>query len=835
LASPVQIVLNPENYEVDRDRGGGGSRTDFFFRRDTEFARHKAIIAAQLHAVADALEAQAETDIGYVKVKLRRTAWAKTHRPFGMLFKDELTPLAGGLDLGELIVEARPTALRGIATKVGEAEPESRTRDDPRSARAKPNPTALRSEVGAIERIELYGPEDRVDFSVDEAVSWLASPMTGGTYEVELFDDVPPRSDWDAYSESRRRLFTSFAAGLEAFGASLATRRLEARETDRPMLLVRPQRAGRTPDARQLAFRLARGRGALTPFSPDRDLHTRLLAFLSRHPLVRSVSLPGVLIRAPETRASAEGRTRPAAAPLPERDRVRAYPRVGIVDGGVGPALSDWVVDRWGLLDATDTNAVHGTFIGGLLVAGRSLNGDGTCPEPDGVEIADLDVFPDETKPGAFASYYGTGLDAFFDELGQAIGDVRQRSGVRVFNMSLNIQRPAAPGRYSTHAARLDRIADEHGAIIFISAGNTSSQSSRAEWPADPVSALASIAAARDDALLTPAESFRGVAVAAVNPPGCPPAIPFAPARYSRRGPAVRSGLKPDLAHVGGSGSPQKAMGHGLFSVTPSGDPIDGCGTSYAAPLAAKTAAVLEHMVEGEVSRETLVGLLAHHAGLPEPLRAEQLAPVAQHLVGFGIPPSAERILDSGDHAITLVFASRLKPAQQVVFPFRWPPSLVSDGGKCRGFAKLTLVSSPPLDARFGAEVVRVNLEASLQQLQANGSWKGRLKPRYLPESSGANAIEAERIEHEFKWSPVKSYDNEMKRVGPSNVWRLNVSYLTRARQAMPQEGVPFTAILTIADPEAVAPVFNDVRLELQQIGARISDIRTAARITTRI
>lgn len=835
MPSPIQIVLNPENYEKIRDRPPGGSRTDFFFGQDASFERHVSDLAGQLEAVADALESQPETDIGYIKVKLRREAWAKTHRPFGMLFKVELIPLVGGLDLGEMIFEARPVLLRQIAAKVGQVEPQSRTRLD-KKGQPQPNPSSLRSEVGAIERVELYGPDDRLDFSVEEAVGWLSSPMTGGSYEVELFRNVPPRRDWDAFSESKRRLFTSFVAGLEAFGPALGTRRLEAGEADRPMLLVRAQRVGRNPaDARQLAFPLAQGRGTLAPFSRDRNLHADLLDFLSHHPLVRSVVLPGILVRAPEPQGSSALRSRPPEATLPVRDVSRTYPRIGIIDGGVGPALSDWVVDRWGLLAEADANPAHGTFIGGLVVAGRTLNGEEACPEPDGVELADVDVFPDEAKAGAFSTYYGTGLDGFFGELDQAVGDVRQRSGVRVFNMSLNIQRPAAPDRYSTYAARLDKIADDHGAIIFLSAGNTSPQGVRAEWPADHVQALATVAAARDDGLLTPAESLRGVAVAAVNPPGCPTSIPFAPARYSRRGPALRSGLKPDLSHVGGSGSPQSPMGHGLFSINPLGGLTDGCGTSYAAPLVAKTAAVLDHLIEGEASRETLLALMIHHAGLPDSLTAPELAPVARHLVGFGIPASAERVLNSEEHAITLVFASRLKPDQQISFPFRWPPSLVTPEGRCRGSARLTLVASPPLDAKFGAEVVRINLEAALQQQQPDGKWKGQLQPVYLPPKSPSHPIEAERIEHEFKWSPTKAYARTMSGVGSSNVWRLSVNYLTRAREEMPSEGVPFTTILTIADPKGERPVFNEMRLELQRMGARIADIRTAARVTTRV
>jgi hypothetical protein len=40
MASPIQIVLNPENYEEARDAGGGGGHKDFFAHRNVEFAKH---------------------------------------------------------------------------------------------------------------------------------------------------------------------------------------------------------------------------------------------------------------------------------------------------------------------------------------------------------------------------------------------------------------------------------------------------------------------------------------------------------------------------------------------------------------------------------------------------------------------------------------------------------------------------------------------------------------------------------------------------------------------------------------------------------------------------
>jgi len=71
--------------------------------------------------------------------------------------------------------------------------------------------------------------------------------------------------------------------------------------------------------------------------------------------------------------------------------------------------------------------------------------------------------------------------------------------------------------------------------------------------------------------------------------------------------------------------------------------------------------------------------------------------------------------------------------------------------------------------------------------------------------------------------------------VGKSSNWRMFVSYLTRAGEIVPDEGVPFTALLTISDPTRGAPVFNDMRALIARSGVRIEDIRTSARVATRV
>jgi hypothetical protein len=786
MASPIQIILNDSDYEETRDAGGGGPKKDFFADRDREFRDHKAALTAQLETIARTLEGQAQSqgDIDYIKVILRRDAWAKSHRPITALFKPARIMLVGGGDLGEMYFEARPPVLREIAREIANAEEQTRRKLDKARNKMVPNPSAARSESGAIERIELYGPRDRRSFSVEEAVNWLARPMTGSAYHVELFDIPPPHSQWDAYDGGHQRLYASFVEGLAAVGEGLTVQRLHMRDKGQPYIAARLAHSPVPPTLILDSPPPGRSRCAdIAPFDRNVDRHRRLLAFLDHHPLVRHIDLPPVVVRTIDesAQAASEGRARPAELAIPVRNSTRTYPRVGIIDGGISPELSDWVIDRWDLLDAADADLAHGTFIGGLAVTGNALNGSEICPEPDGAELVDIAVYPHEQNATTFSSYYPHGVAQFFDEIEYAMTDAKARHGVRVFNMSLSIQHPAQPDRYSQFAARIDQIAEANDAVLFLPTGNTAPQDLRPEWPNDETEALVNLASSRSDGLLMPAESVRNVAVAALNPPDLSNSLAFAPTRYSRRGPGLRAGVKPDLAHIGGSGSPQGPLGHGLYSIRPDGSVHDGCGTSYAAPLVAKTAALLERSIEGTVSRETLIALLLHHAEVPEFLRSKALQGVARDLVGFGKPLSASKIIEGEDHQITLVFASRLRKDQQIVFNFTWPPSLVGPNGSCRGEPRLTLVSTPPLDPRFGSEFVRINIDAALQQEDSDKQlklhWKSRLDPIYLPGKAEAPIVEAERIEHGLKWSPVKAFARTIPQgIGKSSNWRLFVA-----------------------------------------------------------
>ncbi len=87
MAAPVQIVLNQESFEEVREKNGGGPKKDFFAHKDREFERHRDEISKQLSSVAEALGRRSTGNIGVLKLILRRSAWAKSHRPIRALFK----------------------------------------------------------------------------------------------------------------------------------------------------------------------------------------------------------------------------------------------------------------------------------------------------------------------------------------------------------------------------------------------------------------------------------------------------------------------------------------------------------------------------------------------------------------------------------------------------------------------------------------------------------------------------------------------------------------------------------------------------------------------------
>lgn len=810
--NPVQIVLNTKDYFVAPDPGGFGPSKDFFQDRDRDFVEHREKLSRQVRSITTAFTRSHMTS-GVVKVSLQREAWAKSHRPQRALFPPDKRPCIGASKLGELYFHVTADDVLELGQEIAVAEPETRRRISAKSGREYVAPSTHRSEVGAVESIELPSAADKRNFTAEDAVRWFADPRTGGAYFVELFS-LPPTYLPEYVGDHFQRVVRNILAETEKLRLPLEIFAVDAKEE-----------AGLRPTG-VFGMRLT---SAAPPTEPTVQDHSRLLSLFDHHPYVRRVLLPPILVGAMSQQVLVEFE---AAAVWPVKQNGVTYPKVGIIDGGLGDHLTDWCLGGHMIVAPPHRQTDHGSQIAGLLIGGQLLNSSSICPEPDGCELFDVAIFPDPDEQQAFEAYYPNGIVDFLGELDTAVGIAKRDFGIRIFNLSLNLLDLVQGDGYGVVANIVDRIADKHNVVFVISAGNLDPGDCRTEWSADARSALQHLASRTViETVLQPAESSRSIAVGALNPPGCVGRVVGVPAAYSRRGPGLRVGVKPDVGHYGGA-MPDSRSHTGLLSWSDAGTIISVHGTSYATPLVAKTLAALDVRVASPLSRELLLGLLIHGCEIPVALRDPTLREVARQFAGFGLPVGCDQMLQTPDYAITIVFADVIHANRELQFDFAWPQSLVNrQTGACRGKVRMTLVYRPILNRDFGAEFVRVNVDAYLRQ-EHGETFTNRVKQAFLPDDSEGAHFEHELIQHGLKWWPVKVYEASFPRgKGTSSSWKLSIESIVRSEEAFPAAGVPFALVLTISDLRGSAPVFNDLRLHLTSRNVQIADIKAATQI----
>jgi hypothetical protein len=801
--NPIQIVLNSGSFVDDIQTNPGGSNMDFFAERDDDFGVHKTELISQFSA-ARASIASSGRATGFARVALRPAALAKSHRPTQSLLKPDVVPVCGVSDFGELLVEFTADTMDSVIRNIASAEPETRLKSD-KHGKVKPSPSRLRSEVGAISKIIPYGASDRRQFSLDEAIAWLSNPRSGQYFLIQMF--VPVAELGRDESSRRTREFVEFQRRLQRIDQSLVL-------------------AGVTDWWSERGF-LRLSMGTVTSQS-SAEVFRKVLGVIEDEPFVRKIWLPPIIEPTQSTIAEAQLADHPT---FEEPINGASYPVVGVIDTGISPikALNPWVIGRTTAGDPASQDTSHGTFIGALISDAQTLNEHAEAAESP-CKLYDLGLHI--TDGQEYADAYPNGFMDFLEQLDFEL-EAAVEAGARVFNMSLVVHEVVRDDVYSPFAARLDAMADKHDVVFVLPTGNLPELQFRPDWPDQSEDALAMLANYRHsglDRMHQPADSLRAVVVAALDPKTSSSGH-LMPSVYSRRGPGLALGSKPDLCHLGGSADPANH----LKSLGIKGEVVGGCGTSYAAPLVAKTLGQIEHKIAGTVKRETLTALAIHGATPPAHMTHKKLTHVSKDFVGFGLPQVSENTLLTDDHSITLVFEAQLKNKKALTFDFQWPQALVRADGKCAGAATLTLVYRPPLDLKYGSETVRVNLEAYLRQEKVDAK-TGELSYGGFFNSKATSGLERERVKEGQKWGAVKKWSRKTQKagVGTSSQFRLVVEPLSRSGFALPPEGIPFAAILTISDPWGEAPVFNQMRRSLQARDVSIADIRTAVQIRPR-
>jgi hypothetical protein len=820
----VQIVLNSTNYISSIEKPAGGGSTDFFLDRDADFVVHKQKIIKRLDDIKESIS-HSPNHAAFVKVRMRKEALAKSHRPTQQIFKPDIFPSAGAEGLGEIYVLATSKAIDIAIDKVEGAENTTRRKFNAKKEKEVPAPSRARSEVGAVESVELPSESDRRKFSIREGLEWLRQG-SGKLYVLDLFNLPGSPGELKKMPREEQLLYESLIKNLNKldFGIQLFRSSINDK-TYRSYLLIRPVIEKNIVSELSL-FQKWDSKMADQNFDDSESHHQQLISVLSDSVIIRRISLPPIIKSSHASRV-----IRPSRGHFPTKNPTTRYPKIGVIDSGVSNTMSRWLLGSYALVAAEHRQEDHGNFISGLLIAGRSAGNSSTVArERDGCEIYDIDILPDSGDPSVFDQYYPNGFEDFLSEMNSAILLAKSRHGVRVFNLSINIDRQVDEASYSEIANILDSIAESNDVIIVISAGNMSGE--RGAWPrvaADIASYL--LPHAGSDRILQPAESAFCLSVGALTPPGMEGYVDGAPAPYTRCGPGMKVGIKPDFCHFGGATLVSPGLVDGLYSMNGDGQIETSMGTSFAAPLVAKTLATLDSIIEGPVTRENLIALMVHGSELPDCLKANELESIAKRFVGFGIPASSEEILIDDDYSITMVFNGNLTSGKALQFDFSWPAALVGDEGKCRGAARISLVYKPIIDSKYGAEFIRVNLDAYLRQ-NNNGTYKGRAEQVFTKQKRGDVHFESDLIEHGLKWWPMKHYNfSSEKGVGKSSEWRLVVEPLLRSGAQFPQGGVPFSVVLTIFDPKREeTSIFSSMKQWLTANGVMCDDIRTALR-----
>lgn len=842
-SNPVQIILNDADFLRAPDAGKGGGNKDFFENADVQFDAHKRRLLQSIDNIIAVVKASPYGPAAYLKVQMREAALAKSHRPVSWIFQKDQFPCVGADAVGTLYFRAPLIYLAALRSRIDQAEYTVTINISKNTGKPYPATSAARSEVGAIDSIEIAPVADKRNFSTSAAMQMFSDPRTVSGYYIELFE-TPAENVIADDPLGRGALLNSLQKTLLSFGPG--TRTLLATKVGRTPVLEFQLTHGDEPALVDNRLGLA-GRDVTViprggPVDLSSDRHEAALATLASHPLVRAIKPPIQLqlgsqdIPAPQEAGASSGGQ--VVIPIPVQGA--PYPIVGIVDSGVSNVLSAWLAGRFDFLDEGEFDGQHGTGVAGIVALGQTLNSPKVAPEAAGCILYDVPLFP----KGPFLTKYANGFSDFLEELEQAVAEASEDHGVKIFNLSINVTSDVDRHRYGLYAARLDQIADTYGVIFVNSAGNLPVGQSRAPWqkkPSDVVSYFAS--RTQPDTIFQPSESVRSISVGALNPPNTSQ-MQDAPTVYSTRGPGLQVGVKPDVAAYGGAGGVGPGNSTGLKSITPTGISQDVAGTSFAAPLISRLLAGLDRDAQGGLGSEALRAMLLHHSNIPDPLTKRGMKDIGRQFAGYGQPTSVAQMLETDDHEVTMVFQSRLtvgarRPAI-LRFPFAWPQSLVGPQSACSGQVKMTLVYSPPLDPAFGAEFVRVNLEASLRQRQVKKNQDGQygytnqVDARYLPNSASLGIPEKALITHGLKWWPSKQYSRNLNDRGETSEWRLEVTSLVRAESEFPVAGVPFAVLLTIRDPEGTKPIFAEMRQSLQASRANAQDIKAATRLRPR-
>lgn len=511
-------------------------------------------------------------------------------------------------------------------------------------------------------------------------------------------------------------------------------------------------------------------------------------------------------------------------------DDMEEYPIIGVLDTGIAdiPYLTPWKETEEHInypYEYQDNS--HGTFVAGIIEYGDELNGT-KISSLNGVKLFNAVVHPGNTM-----TIYPEEL---IDNVREA---VENNPEIKIWNLSLGTTMESELDEFSEFGMALDNIQDENNVLIIKSAGNCTNFAKG--LPKSRISKTA--------------DSVRSLVVGSVaeTQEGKDFAEPNMPSPFTRVGPGPASIVKPDLVYYGGNAGVDngKIVINGVPSFGLDGSVCRNVGTSFSTPRVSRIAAELAFMMQEDFDALLIKALMIHYAKYPADIKMKMTDKVSQ--MGFGMPVGASEILYNSPDEITLILRDTLEKGSFIeMFDFPYPTSLVDENGFFRGQIILTLVNKSLLDDKQAGEYCQSNIDVFFGTYgteKERDVTKPMIKnPRGVDEnknllsdslySASAKGIhpingferECTLVKYGKKFHPVKKYainlaemtaSNRDKYLPSNRKWYLKIEGLYRdfiEKEAMKKDfqlSQEYCMILTIRDPEHIAPVYDEVTQQL--------------------
>lgn len=498
---------------------------------------------------------------------------------------------------------------------------------------------------------------------------------------------------------------------------------------------------------------------------------------------------------------------------------------IGIIDGGISPKndlLNPFIYARKEYVAPEYQNHSHGTFIASTIQFGNRLNDLSSTGD---IHFRFLDVI---AMPNSNENY-GPTCSLSEEELQEIILEVLEEyPEVKIWNLSLGLDKQVNDTKISDLAIFLDEMQARYNVQFFIASGNINDLTLQRTWPAGEEND-------EFDRMGSPADSVLGITVGSVALKESDDSIvrKEEPSSFSRRGPGANYIVKPDVVDYGGNLTNTGSISNlGLIGLDCDGRIVEDIGTSYATPRIVQKFASIYH----ELTERNLLmakAMLMHSARL----ETKTIRKKEQHLMkyyGFGKPSNnVNDILKCTENEITLVFNQTIRRGRHLeLIDFPYPPSLIRNG-KYYGEITMTLVYEPPLDARYGSEYCRTNIDVSFGAYSIKSDGKLDFKGEVPIDARWDQKFEQERVRNGFKWCPTKSFYRKMSQgIKEKDGWKLRIDLTPRNDLEFQEQ--EFVLIVTIKTDED-SDIYSEMVRELRQQGHITNNLETRQDIRTRI